>query len=145
MKISTKGRYALRLMIDLAINGENGLSSTKEIAERQDISRKYLEQIMTILNRAGFVKSERGSNGGYRLTRRPPEYTVGEILRLTEGSLAPVACMEDELNQCVRSGHCATLTVWKQLDQAINGVVDSITLADLVEEQKKLDGDSHDS
>ena len=82
---------------------------------------------------------------GYYLTKEPADYTVGMILRLTEGSLAPVACMEDELNQCVRSGHCATLTVWKQLDQAINGVVDSITLADLVEEQKKLDGDSHDS
>ena len=83
--------------------------------------------------------------GGYYLTKEPSDYTVGMILRLTEGSLAPVACMEDELNQCIRSGHCATLTVWKQLDQAINGVVDNITLADLVEEQKKLDGDFHDS
>lgn len=119
MKISTKGRYALRLMIDLAINGENGLSSTKEIAERQDISRKYLEQIMTILNRAGFVKSERGSNGGYRLTRRPPEYTVGEILRLTEGSLAPVSCLDGDINTCQRQSACATLMVWKKLDDAI--------------------------
>lgn len=138
MKISTKGRYALRLMIDLAINGENGLSSTKEIAERQDISRKYLEQIMTILNRAGFVKSERGSNGGYRLTRRPPEYTVGEILRL-----APVSCLDGDINTCQRQSACATLMVWKKLDDAIKSVVDNTTLQDLVDEQRLLDTSSY--
>ena len=143
MKISTKGRYALRLMIDLAINGENGLSSTKEIAERQDISRKYLEQIMTILNRAGFVKSERGSNGGYRLTRRPPEYTVGEILRLTEGSLAPVSCLDGDINTWQRQSACATLMVWKKLDDAIKSVVDNTTLQDLVDEQRLLDTSSY--
>lgn len=139
MKISTKGRYALRLMIDLAVNCENGLSSTKEIAERQDISRKYLEQIITVLNRAGFVKSERGSNGGYRLTRRPAEYTVGDILRLTEGSLAPVSCLEGDINLCQRQRACATLMVWKKLDAAIKSVIDNITLQDLVNEQRLLD------
>lgn len=144
MKISTKGRYALRMMLEFALHpGE--CTKINQVAERQQISDKYLEQIVTILSRAGYVKSMRGAQGGYYLTKEPADYTVGMILRLTEGSLAPVACMEDELNQCVRSGRCATLTVWKQLDQAINGVVDSITLADLVEEQKKLDGDSHDS
>jgi len=97
-----------------------------------------LEQIVTILSRAGYVKSMRGAQGGYRLAKDPSEYTVGMILRLTEGSLAPVACLEDDNNQCSRAGICVTLNVWKQLDEAISGVVDNVTLADLVEEQKKL-------
>lgn len=144
MKISTKGRYALRMMLEFALHpGE--CTKINQVAERQQISDKYLEQIVTILSRAGYVKSMRGAQGGYYLTKDPSEYTVGAILRLTEGSLAPVACMEDEDNHCHRSGHCATLSVWKKLDEAINGVVDSVTLADLVEEQKTMEDFSHDS
>ena len=111
MRISTKGRYALRLMLDLGTNCSGDPIRLKDVARRQGISEKYLEQIISVLNKAGFVRSIRGPQGGYVLSKRPEEYTVGMILRLTEGSLAPVACMEDELNQCIRSGHCATLTV----------------------------------
>ncbi len=135
MKISTKGRYALRLMLDLAVNNTGENISIKAIAARQEISIKYLEQIISMLNRAGFVKSERGAGGGYRLAKAPEEYTVGMILRLTEGSLAPVACIE-ETEQCSRYAECATIAVWEKLNSAINHVVDNITLADLVEEQK---------
>ena len=137
MKISTKGRYALRLMIDLATyNGKNPIS-IKDIAARQDISEKYLGQIIATLHKAGFVKSIRGPLGGYRLTRDPHEYTVGAILRLTEGSLVPVACLEDEVNQCDRQDCCATLKLWKMLNDSISDVVDHITLADLLEWQKE--------
>jgi len=135
LKISTKGRYALRLMLDLAVNNTGENISIKAIAARQEISIKYLEQIISMLNRAGFVKSERGAWGGYRLAKAPEEYTVGMILRLTEGSLAPVACIE-EAEQCSRYAECATIAVWEKLNTAINHVVDNITLADLVEEQK---------
>ena len=133
MKISTKGRYALRLMLDIALNEQNGPVKIKDVAERQEVSDKYLEQIISILNRAGYVKSQRGAQGGYLLTRRPEQYTVGMILRLTEGSLAPVSCLEDEPNRCERQEDCVTLLLWKQLNDAINGVVDRVTLADLVE------------
>ena len=140
MKVSTKGRYALRLMLDMAIYGKNDLVRIKDISERQDISDKYLEQIVSTLNKAGFVKSIRGPQGGYRLTREPEQYTVGMILRLTEGSLAPVACLEDDVNQCDRQGDCVTLLLWKKLDDAIKGVVDHVTLADLVDwQQGKVD------
>ncbi|MEY8353687.1 Rrf2 family transcriptional regulator [Lachnospiraceae bacterium 54-53] len=140
MKFSTKGRYALRMMLEFALHpGE--CTKINQVAERQDISDKYLEQIVTILNRAGYVKSRRGSQGGYYLTKSPSEYTVGMILRLAEGSLVPVSCMEDQVNHCSRADNCATLMVWKRLDDAISDVVDNITLADLVEEQKRLDGD----
>ncbi len=132
MKISTRGRYAVRLMLDLALNGTDQYVTIKSIAERQEISSKYLEQIISDLNRAGFVKSVRGAQGGYKLTRPPETYTVGAILRLIEGSLVPVACMEDEPNQCPRSETCVTLDVWKQVDEAVSNVVDNITLADLV-------------
>ena len=137
MKISTKGRYALRLMLDLAINGEDTVVRIKDIAARQEISEKYLEQIIAVLNRAGFVRSTRGPQGGYTLRRRPEEYTVGMILRLTEGSLAPVACVEQEGFACEREAQCATVEVWKRVNQAVNDVVESITLADLVEIQKE--------
>ncbi|MGN1147325.1 MAG: RrF2 family transcriptional regulator [Lachnospiraceae bacterium] len=140
MKISTKGRYALRLMIDLAVNNNGNPVSIKDIAARQDISDKYLEQIIATLNKAGFVKSSRGPQGGYKLTREPKDYTVGMILRLTEGSLAPVACLEDEVNTCDRQDGCATLKLWKKLDDAIKGVVDSVTLADLVDWQNESAG-----
>ena len=135
MKISTKGRYALRMMLEFALHPDE-CTKISQVARRQEISDKYLEQIVTILTRAGYVKSMRGAQGGYKLTRDPSEYTVGMILRLTEGSLAPVSCLDDEVNQCKRAETCVTLSVWKQLNQAINQVVDSVTLADLVKEQQ---------
>lgn len=132
MKISTKGRYALRLMLDLALN-ENSEEPVriKDIANRQEISIKYLEQIISTLNKAGYVKSIRGPHGGYRLTKDPKEYTTGMILRLTEGNLSPVPCLEDEKNSCIRCDNCATLKLWEKLDDAISGVIDNTTLADL--------------
>lgn len=136
MKISTKGRYALRLMLDLAMNDSSEYISIKSISFRQEISNKYLEQIITVLCRAGFVKSTRGVQGGYKLAKPAEEYTVGMILRLIEGSLVPVACMEDSPNQCPRSSKCVTLDVWKQIDDAVNSVVDHITLADLVKKNQ---------
>ena len=141
MKISTKGRYALRLMLDLATRDPNELVTIKSIAARQGISEKYLEQIIIVLSRAGFVKSARGAQGGYRLTRPALEYTAGEILRQIEGSMVPVACMEDQPNLCPRSSQCATLDLYKDIDAAVRKVIDNVTLADLVERQKcKVDG-----
>ena len=135
MKFSTKGRYALRLMIDLAINDEGKCIRIKDIAKRQEISEKYLEQIISILNRAGNIKRVRGPQGGHRLARHPREYTAGMILRLTEGSLSPVACLDDDINQCSRQAQCATLELWKMLDKAISDVVDNVTHEDLVQWQ----------
>ena len=134
MRISTKGRYALRLMLDLAVHDTGENIALKTIAKRQDISGKYLEQIIGVLTKAGFVKSVRGSSGGYRLARSPKEYTIGDILRLTEGSLAPVDCVEDGTD-CGRADQCVTVMLWQKLNDAINSVVDNITLADLVEWQ----------
>lgn len=141
MKISTKGRYALRLMLDLAVHAESGYTPIKAIAERQNISDKYLEQIISTLGRAGYVKSVRGAGGGYMIAKDPSEYTVGMILRLTEGSLAPVACLEGDVNTCERQESCTTLLVWKKLYEAINDVVDNITLADLVEKERSRTDD----
>lgn len=141
MKISTKGRYALRLMLDLAINNTGEFIPLKNVSERQDISVKYLEQIITVLVKAGFVKGLRGSRGGYKLAKNPEDYTVGMILRLTEGSLAPVACLDDEVNTCERACDCITLGLWQELYDAINGVVDNITLADLIERAEKQGGE----
>lgn len=138
MKISTKGRYALRLMLDLSLNNNGEPVRIKDIAARQEISDKYLEQIISTLNKAGYVKSIRGPQGGYLLAREPEKYTVGMILRLTEGSLAPVACLEDEVNSCPRQDSCATLRLWQMLDKAISDVVDKVTLADLVEWQGQI-------
>lgn len=138
MKISTKGRYALRLMIDLATNDTGEPIRVKEVAERQGISDKYLEQIISILNKAGFVKSVRGPQGGYILKKKPEDYTVGMILRLTEGSLAPVACVEEEETDCDRQGGCVTYLLWKKISDAISGVVDTVTLQDLVDWKQSL-------
>lgn len=134
MKISTKGRYAVRVMLDLALHNTGECIPAKEIAKRQGISEKYLEQIIAVLNKAGYVNSVRGAQGGYRLSRAPEEYTVGMILRQTEGSLAPVACLEEDTEECERCDTCATLAVWKKLYEAINQVVDNITVADLVKQ-----------
>ena len=138
MKISTKGRYALRLMLDIALNHTGEPVRIKDIAARQEISDKYLEQIISVLNKAGLVKSIRGSQGGYLLAKDPDKYTVGMILRVTEGSLAPVACLDDEVNTCERQAVCATLQLWKMLNKAISDVVDQVTLADLMEWQIQL-------
>ncbi len=136
MRISTKGRYAVRVMLDLATNNTGEYIKVKEIAGRQEISEKYLEQIISVLNKAGYVKSVRGAQGGYRIARDPSSYTVGMILRLTEGSLNPVACLDDDVNECERCDTCETLEVWKELADAINRIVDNVTIADLVERQQ---------
>ena len=131
MKISTKGRYALRLMLDIALVGGKAPVSLRDVAQRQDISDKYLEQIITPLSRAGLVRSVRGAGGGYLLTKSPEEYTVGEILRVLEGSLAPVSCAQDKLC-CGRAEQCVTQEVWAEIAAAVSAGVDHITLADLV-------------
>lgn len=138
MKISTKGRYALRLMLDLAVHNTGEPVSIKDISKRQEVSDKYLEQIISVLNKAGYVRSIRGAQGGYMLKKSPEEYTVGMILRLTEGSLAPVECIEEDGDICVRQQSCVTYTVWKKIYEAVSGVVDNITLADLVELQQQM-------
>ena len=137
MRISTKGRYAVRVMLDLAVNNTGEYIKVKDIAARQEISEKYLEQIISVLNKAGYVKSVRGAQGGYRIARDPAEYTAGMILRLTEGSLNPVACLDDDVNECERCDTCETLEVWKELAEAIDNVVDHVTVADLVERQQE--------
>lgn len=131
MKISTKGRYALRLMLDLALNAGNVAVPLRDVAERQEISDKYLEQIVTQLARGGLVRSVRGAGGGYLLTRKPEEYNVGEILRQLEGSLAPVSCVNGGCC-CERVDQCVTVEVWQKIQEAVDGVVDNISLADLV-------------
>lgn len=140
MRVSTKGRYALRLMLDLASDTSGSPVSLKEVAARQGISDKYLEQIISVLNKAEFVRSVRGAQGGYLLRRRPEEYTVGMILRLTEGSLSPVACIEDERLECDRADNCVTVIIWKRMNDAINEVVDNITLQDLIDWQNEKNG-----
>ena len=139
MKISTKGRYALRLMLDLAMDTSGEPVRIKDVAERQEISVKYLEQIVSILAKAGYVRSIRGPQGGYRLAREPEDYTVGMILRLTEGSLTPVECAEAEPGACSREDTCVTRKLWKELDEAIHSVVDKYTLEDLVQWQHGMD------
>ncbi len=131
MKISTKGRYALRLMLDLAIIDSPQPVPLRDVAEREGISEKYLEQIVTQMSREGLVRSVRGAGGGYLLTRRPEEYTVGEILRALEGSLAPVRCADDS-SGCCRASQCVSLDIWIQIQEAVSSVVDNITLADMV-------------
>ncbi len=135
MRISTKGRYAIRLMIDLGMHDTGDPVRLKDVARRQEVSEKYLEQIISVLHKAGFVRSIRGPQGGYTLSREPAEYTAGMILRLTEGSLSPVECVRDA-SLCGRKDSCATYLLWSRLDTAINDVVDNITLADLLGWQK---------
>ncbi len=136
MKISTKGRYAVRVMLDLALNDTGECIKVKDIAGRQGISEKYLEQIIAVLNKAGYVKSVRGAQGGYRMARDPGEYTVGMILRLTEGDMAPVTCLEEGAPECERCDACETLEVWKELYEAVNNVIDNVTIADLAEQHR---------
>ncbi|MBQ7661047.1 MAG: Rrf2 family transcriptional regulator [Clostridia bacterium] len=141
--ISTRGRYALRLMVDLAEHQSEDFVSLKDIAARQDISKKYLEQIIPVLNRAGFLQTLRGTSGGYKLRRAPKDYTVGEILRATEGNLAPVACLESDPNSCPRAAECVTLSVWKGLQETVNAYLDGITLEDILSQKNYLDGASY--
>lgn len=136
MKISTKGRYALRFMLDLAMNDSGHAITVKSVASRQNISEKYLEQIIPALSKAGYLKSSRGPQGGYSLAYPPEEYTVGMILRLTEGSLMPVRCVEPGV--CEREDNCAALYVWEEIYKAVSDVVDSITLADLMKRSEGI-------
>ncbi len=133
MLVSTKGRYALRVMIDLAEHQSEDYVPLKEIAQRQELSEKYLESIIKLLVKANLLHGLRGKGGGYKLTKSPDLYTVGGILRLTEESLAPVACLEGNAGACPRVAECRTLPLWKGLDAVINQYLDSVTLADLVQ------------
>ena len=136
MKISTKGRYAIRMLLDLAERQGSGPVTLKDIAERQEISKKYLEQIVPLLNKSGILQASRGFQGGYTLARTPDKYTAGEILRLTEGDLTPVPCTVDA-SACPRSGDCSTLSLWQGLQKVINDYLDSITLQDLLDKKKE--------
>ena len=134
MLISTKGRYALRIMIDLAEHQTDEFISLREIAQRQEISEKYLESIIRMLVKARVVDSLRGKGGGYRLNKSPDQYTVGSILQLTEESLAPVSCLEQTAAPCPRSGWCRTFSLWQGLDKVIHDYLQSVTIADLMEQ-----------
>ena len=143
MKISTKGRYALRIMIDLAMNAGENPVRVKDIASRQDISEKYLEQIIALFNKAGYVKSIRGAQGGYLLTKEPNEYTVGMILRLAEGSIAPVSCVGVGAESCDKKGACVSAMLWQKMNDAVNEVVDHTTLQDLVDWQNGIENNGN--
>lgn len=136
MRISTKGRYALRMLLDLADHKEEGYIALKDIAIRQEISKKYLENIVSILNQSGLLRTNRGFQGGYMLAKEANQYTVGDILRITEGDLFPVACMADDPNQCARSSFCQTLPVWQGLSKVINEYVDGVTLQDILDRSR---------
>ncbi len=138
MRISTRSRYALHLMLSLALHEEQNLS-VKTVAAMEGISEKYLEQVIPILVRSGYVKSVRGAKGGYHLTRTPDDYTVGMILRAVEGGIAPVSCLDDEVNRCEKCRECVTLDLWEQVDRAISNVVDHVTLADLVDKHRRIE------
>ena len=138
MKISTKGRYALRMMLDIAAHQADGFVTLKDIALRQAISKKYLEQIALQLTQAGLLHAVRGHQGGYRLTREPADYTVLQVLNVTEGSLAPVACLDSQPNPCQRCGFCLTLPVWQGLEQVVAQYLSSITLQNLLERPQTL-------
>lgn len=135
MKVSTKGRYALRFLINIASRQDGKPVSIKDVSAQEDISEKYLEQITSVLNSGGIVKSIRGPQGGYLLKKQPKDITVGMVLRLTEGGLAPVACLDADEFQCDRESKCSTIGLWRRLDAAIRSVVDTTTIADLVDER----------
>lgn len=137
MKISTKGRYALRMLLDLAEHENNGFIALKDIAQRQGVSKKYLEQIVPIVNKSGILQTNRGFQGGYKLAQSPDKYTIGMILRLTEGSLSPVSCLDQTPIQCERRDECPTLPVWQGLYKVINEYLDSITLQDILDQRRQ--------
>ena len=138
MMISTRGRYALRVMIDLAEHQEDGYTPMKDVAKRQSVSLGYMEKILPVLVKNGIVEGLQGKTGGYRLIRKPEEYTLGEILRLTEGSLAPVACLECGATPCDKATDCRTLPVWTELDRRINEYSDSVTVSDLLKSDPNI-------
>ena len=139
MKISTRGRYALRFMIDLAQHDNGSYVTLKDISARQNISIKYLEQITSLLSKFKLLISVRGPQGGYKLSKQPQEYSVAEILHITEGSLAPVACLETETNVCPHKENCKTLKLWEGLDKAIHDYLSNVTLKDLIDENREQD------
>ena len=143
MKISTKGRYALRMLLDLAEHRGAGFISLKEIATRQNISKLYLEQIVALLNTSNLLRTNRGKHGGYMLARKPSECTVKEILLITEGSLAPVACLDADVNLCEQAGFCKTLVMWTGLKNAIVDYLGGITLQDMLEQYQEMGGDNY--
>lgn len=138
MKISTKGRYAIRMLLDLAEHKNGEYVALKDIAKRQEVSKKYLEQIVPMLNKSGMLKTNRGYQGGYMLAKEPSNYTVGDILRITEGSLAPVACAEQNPVECERAHDCMTLTLWQGLYKTICDYLDGITLQDLLDMNREM-------
>lgn len=140
MIVSTKGRYALRVILDLAQHADEGYVSLKEISQRQDISMKYLESIVSVLSKAGLLRSHRGKDGGYELTKSPKEYTAGEIIRATEGNLTPVACLDCGEVSCERAEVCLTLPMWQRMDDLINGYLDSVTIDDLLNHTDAVSG-----
>lgn len=135
MMVSTKGRYALRIMIDLAENSGGNFIPLADIAKREDISEKYLESIVSVLSKNGFLDALRGKGGGYRLNRSPDEYTVGSVLKLTEGTLAPVSCLESGTNPCRRMSECRTISMWTKLYKMIDDYFENITLGDLLRDE----------
>ena len=137
LKVSTKGRYALRMLLDLAEHKDGGFIPLRDIAERQNISKLYLEQIVALLHTSNILRANRGKQGGYMLAKDPSQYTVGQVLRITEGGLAPVACLEDEVNQCGRVEYCKTLPMWTGLKNVIADYLDSITLQDILEQARE--------
>ncbi len=141
LKVSTKGRYALRMLLDLAEHGGDGYIPLKEIAERQDISKQYLEQIVSLLNTSNILRASRGKQGGYMLAKEPSAYTVAHILRITEGSLAPIACLDDEVNQCERIETCRTLPMWQGLHKVIVDYLEGVTLQDMMDQYRERGAD----
>jgi len=141
MLISTKGRYALRVMIDLAEHQSDGFIPLKEIAQRQDISEKYLESIIKLLVRAGMLSGLRGKGGGYKLTRAPEQYTVDAVLRLTENTLAPVSCLDEASGTCANAAECRTIALWQGLDRLISDYLSGVTVGDLM--RRESPGDSY--
>lgn len=141
MRISTKGRYSLRMLLDLAEHRDQGFIALKDIANRQGISKKYLEQIVTLLNNSDLLRTNRGNQGGYMLAKDPDQCTVGQILRITEGNMAPVACMDDNPNQCERAGFCKTLSIWKGLKTVVDDYLDGITLQMILDDNASRTGE----
>lgn len=138
MLISSKGRYALRVMLDLAENSNGQFIPLKDITRRQNISQKYLESIMVMLSKSGFVEAMHGKGGGYRLSKEAKEYKIGDILRLTEGTLAPVMCLEENAKECERADTCQTLPLWAGLNKVISDYLDNISLEDILQGSEKL-------
>ena len=141
MKITTKGRYALRMLVDITLHQSDGYISLKDISERQNISKKYLEQIVPLLSKSQIIKTSRGNKGGYKINGDPKKHTIGEVLRATEGSLAPVACLEYQPNECERVNECVTLPIWENLYKLITDYLDGITIQDIAD--KCIGGSDH--